>query len=173
TLAPSAANRRTSPSPSPDAPPVTIATLPVSSLTMRPAPFVAPRSGSPPPRGRPPKAAQSAGSGRPLARHTNGRRKSDPRSPPPIRRQEFVALPLDHQRRHGDALVGTSTRRKRRRLQTRPSKPCRRERLPRSRRDAGLVAPLHIRVVGGVRRVMKERLDDAAHAGKRCVVVIE
>ena len=28
-------------------------------------------------------------------------------------------------------------------------KPCRRERLPRTWRNAGLVAPLHIRVVGG------------------------
>ena len=75
----------------------------------------------------------------------NGRRDLPGDLGRPSRRQQLVAPALHHQRRHGDAVVGPRARRRRRRLQPGPAKPGRRQRLPCAGRDAGLVAPLHIR----------------------------
>ena len=131
TLAPSAANRRDRPSPSPDAPPVTIATLPVE--------FVAHQAGCLSLHVTEEIHQQLVdGVGlfdlRAVARLLDDGRAA-PRDllgdlgRPPIG-QEFVAPTLDHQRRHGDSLVGALARRQWRRLQSRPAESRRRQAPP-------------------------------------------
>ncbi len=79
-------------------------------------------------------------------------------------RQQLVTLALDdHASAHAMRPYARCARRHRRCVQAGPPKPGRGQGFPCARRDARLVPPPHIRLIGRIGRISEQRGDDASH----------